>query len=272
LRYFEHRAILDAPDARPVIIELSGQPRHRAANRLKRFQHQACVVLENPVGVVALLRHGPRVAHDDHGQTLLNRFTQAARARLADEEIRELHEEADLRGKTDHRPGRARTRGAQLIGQFGIMAADENQLDVVESPCDPAHRRRSMASEHDDAGRPVRIKLQFAHFDSPIDARASVEIRSYDHSGSPMDSCIVVTRSAGLRDGLLRAANQVLRLQRFDPKMRRRIGEVREDGDIRDPWPCGGQCLIHGAVEIRHQRNDEIRLGSLPITRQLRGE
>jgi len=272
LRDFEHRAILDAPDARTVVFQLIGQPRDGGANRLKRIQYQPGVVLENPVGVVALLRHGPRVAHDDDGQPLLNRFTDAARARLADEEIRELHEEADLRREADHRPGRARTRGAQLIGQFAVMAADQNQLDVVESSCDPAHRRRPMAAEHDDAGRPVRIELQFAHLGTPVEGRGPVEIRSDDHAGGPVDARIVVARRAGLRDGLRRAANQMLRLQRFDPKMRRRIGEVREDGDIGNPRPGSGQRLIHGAIEIRHQRHHEIRLGSLPMTRQLRGD
>ena len=97
LRYFKYRAILDAPDTRAIILELRGQPHDGAANALERVEHHPGVVLQHPLGVIALLRHGPGIAHHDHGQPLLNRFADAAGTRLADEEIGELHEVADMR-------------------------------------------------------------------------------------------------------------------------------------------------------------------------------
>jgi hypothetical protein len=97
LRYLEYRAIVDACDVRSILGEARGESRNGAADGVERIEHQSDLVLQHPVGVVAFLRHGPRIAHHDDGQALLNRFADAAGAGLADEEIGELHEVADLR-------------------------------------------------------------------------------------------------------------------------------------------------------------------------------
>jgi hypothetical protein len=102
-RYFEYRAVLHAADAGAVRLEAA---RHRVdarADRLERIQHYADAVLLHPLRVVALLRHGPRVAHDDDRQLLLDGLADAAGSRLADEEVAQLHEIADVRGKSDDR-------------------------------------------------------------------------------------------------------------------------------------------------------------------------
>jgi len=61
----------------------------------------------------------------------------------------------------------------------------------------------------------------------------------------------------------------MLGLMRFDPKVRRRIREIRHDRHIGGIRPRRGQSLEHGAVEIRHQRNHQIRLSGSPVTLQL---
>jgi hypothetical protein len=102
-RYFEYRSVLHATDAGAVRLEPA---RHRVdalADRFERIQHDADAVLLHPLRVVALLRHGPGVAHDDDGQLLLDGFADAAGPGLADEEIAQLHEIADVRGKSDDR-------------------------------------------------------------------------------------------------------------------------------------------------------------------------
>ncbi len=96
-RYFEYGTILNARDTGAIVVEAARHRRHSAADGLEGIQHDSRVVLLHPIGVVAFLGHGPRVAHHDDGQALLNGFADAAGTRLADEEIAQLHEIADLR-------------------------------------------------------------------------------------------------------------------------------------------------------------------------------
>ena len=88
-----------------MLVEAADDRRYAAADVLEGIQHDSGIVFFHPIGVVALLQHGPCVAHHDDGQALLNGFADAAGTRLADEEVGELHEIADLRGKPDDGPG-----------------------------------------------------------------------------------------------------------------------------------------------------------------------
>ncbi len=151
----------------------------------------------------------------------MNGFADAAGTGLADEEIAQLHEVTDLRGKADHHAGRPRAHRAYFIGQRRIVAADQNELRIVEALGDTTHHLRSMTAEHDDARRSIRIELQLAPLGAPVDFQGPVEIGADDHSRGRMDARGVVTGGAGLFDCLGSPANQVLRLMRLDPKMRR---------------------------------------------------
>src|SRR5712675_529131 len=102
---FEDGAILDARDPRAQFREAGDDFIDARANVLEGIQHDAGAGLRHPLGVVALLRHGPGVVDHDDRQSLLNGFADTAGAGFADEEIAELHEVADLRGKADHEPG-----------------------------------------------------------------------------------------------------------------------------------------------------------------------
>jgi hypothetical protein len=104
-RYFEYRAILNARDAGAIVVEAARDRRYAAGDGLEGIQHDPGVVFLHPIRVVAFLQHGPGVTHHDDGQALLNRFADAAGARLADEEIAQVHEVTDLRGKPDHDAG-----------------------------------------------------------------------------------------------------------------------------------------------------------------------
>jgi hypothetical protein len=111
-RYFEYGAVLNARDAPAIVLEAARYFRYAAGDGLEGVQHDSGVVFLHPLRVVALLRHGPRIAHHDDGQPLLNGFADAAGTRLADEEIAQLHEITDLRGKPDHGAGGARAHRA----------------------------------------------------------------------------------------------------------------------------------------------------------------
>jgi hypothetical protein len=100
------------------------------------------------------------------------------------------------------------------------VAADQNELRIVEPLRDATHHLRSMSAEHDDAGRSIWVELQLEPLGPPIDVERPVEIRANDHSGGRMNARLVVAGGSGLPDRFGGTANQMLRLIRLDPKMR----------------------------------------------------
>jgi hypothetical protein len=64
---FEYRAVLNARDAGAILIHPRGQRGYAVADGSEGVQHDACAALLHPFGIVALLRHGPRISHDDDG-------------------------------------------------------------------------------------------------------------------------------------------------------------------------------------------------------------
>jgi hypothetical protein len=138
-RDFENRSILNASNAGAILIHVAGYRHYAAADSFEGVQNDSGLVFPQPLGVVALLRHGPRVAHDNHGESLLNGFADTAGTRLADEKVAELHEIANVRGKPDHDSRRRRAHRPQFIRQRGIVAANHNELCIVEALCNAAH-------------------------------------------------------------------------------------------------------------------------------------
>jgi hypothetical protein len=114
-RNFEYCAILNARDAGAILVHARRQRRYALAHGAEGVEHDAGTALLHPFGVVALLRHGPHIAHHDDGQPLLYGFADAARPGLADEEIAELHEIANLRRESDDGAGRGAVHCAQFI-------------------------------------------------------------------------------------------------------------------------------------------------------------
>ena len=66
----------------------------------KTVQHDSHFIFHNPLGVVALLWQRPGIAFDDHRQFHVNRFADAARARLANKKIGEMHITVHVGGET----------------------------------------------------------------------------------------------------------------------------------------------------------------------------
>jgi hypothetical protein len=111
IRNFEYRAIFDVCDGGAIIIQAARDFGHALTNVFEGVQHDSGVTLLHPFGVVSLLRHGPCISHHDDRQPLLHGFADTARTGFADKEIAELHEVADLTGKSNHgagSPGRHR--------------------------------------------------------------------------------------------------------------------------------------------------------------------
>ena len=69
---------------------------------------------------------------------------------------------------------------------------------------------------------------------------------------------VVVPHGAGLRDGAIGAANEILLLP-LDPEVRRIIGEIGQYRHQRNARQRLAQALAHGAVKIGHQRHHQIR-------------
>jgi hypothetical protein len=65
-RNFEYCPVLNARDASAIIIDAGGQIADSGTNFLEGIQHHSHAVFLHPLGVVAFLRHGPRIAHHHH--------------------------------------------------------------------------------------------------------------------------------------------------------------------------------------------------------------
>src|ERR1700730_7960784 len=66
----------------------------------KTWKHNTHAILEQPLGVVALLRHGSCVALNDYGKIELQSFADAARSGLPDEKVGKGHEIVHVRSKS----------------------------------------------------------------------------------------------------------------------------------------------------------------------------
>jgi hypothetical protein len=64
---FEYRAVLNARDTGAILVHPRGQRGYAVADRSEGVEHDTGAALLHPFGVVPLLRHGPRIAHDDDG-------------------------------------------------------------------------------------------------------------------------------------------------------------------------------------------------------------
>ena len=62
----------------------------------KAAEHQADLLLLDPIRVVPLVRHGPGISLHDDRQALDQRLADAAGARLADEKVGQFHIERNL--------------------------------------------------------------------------------------------------------------------------------------------------------------------------------
>src|SRR5882757_597838 len=221
LRNLEYGAILNARDARTKFREARDDFIDAVVNVLEGIEHDAGAVLLNPLGVVALLRHGPGIVDDDDRQALLYGFADAPGARLADEEIAEVHEVADLWCKADHEPGRPRGHGHQPLCKGRIVAADQYELRVLEPSRNALHGFRPVSAEQNDAGGPIRVQLQLEALGAPIAARFLVEVRPHDHAGRGVNLARPIAQRACLRHRFAGTAYEMLRLARLDPKVRR---------------------------------------------------
>jgi len=207
---FEHGPIVEGRDHSAIIAETIDDLGDAGSNHAKRIQHDADAVLAHPFGVIALLGHRQSIFHDDDRQPEMNGLADAARSRLADEEIAELHVMADLGREAEHEPRRICGNRPQLLGQGRVMSANQDQLRVGKPTGDAAHDARSMAAKQDDTGRQRRVETESPHFRTPIDRHRAIEIGTDDHARGRVNAVRRATLRTRLRHGLGRAANEML--------------------------------------------------------------
>src|SRR5579871_5754352 len=87
------------------------------------LERDAQAVLNQPLGVVTLLRHRRSVAFGNYRQMELQGFADASGAGLPDEEIGERHVIVNLRGEALDEDALLQWQGAQLVGELDIVAA-----------------------------------------------------------------------------------------------------------------------------------------------------
>ena len=69
----------------------------------------------------------------------------------------------------------------------------------------------------------------------------------------------ILTHRARLLYGFLRAGNDILVFDRFNPKARGKIGQVRDDGHERPPGIDACPTFANLAVEMRNDGDKEVR-------------
>ena len=106
---------------------------------------------------------------------------------------------------------------------------------------------------------------------APIEVRLLVEVRTNDHAGRGVHLAVPVAHGARLGHRLWRAADEVLRLARLDPKMRRKVRKVGDDGHVGRLRACGGERFVHGPIEVRNDRYHHVRSGLAPVPPQAAG-
>ena len=77
-----------------------------------------------------------------------------------------------------------------------------------------------------------------------------IEAGTKNHAGGTEDAILRVAQGARLFHRFRSSANEVLILPWFHPEMRRIIGEVGQDRDVRRAGARRAQALAHRAVEI----------------------
>ncbi len=124
-----------------VVKPLGGGAEPRIGGGLEQFvnyprnppevrQYDADTLLANPLGVVAFLRERPGIALHNHRQPHGHRLADAARPRLADEVIRELHVARHFLGEAFDENRRAARKRPQPRRQLLVVTANQHKLPV----------------------------------------------------------------------------------------------------------------------------------------------
>jgi hypothetical protein len=122
----------------PVTIRLQ-QLGHRFANSVETIDHQPHLLLPNPLGVITLMHHGAPIAFDNDGQIHGQRFADAPRTRLADEEIRQAHEVGNFPREAFHMHGNVRVHRAEGIERGLVPPAQHDELYARARPVQSAN-------------------------------------------------------------------------------------------------------------------------------------
>ncbi len=99
-----------------------------------------------------------------------------------------------------------------------------------------------------------------------------MEVRVQHHATGAMHALGRVAGGDGLRCRALRATDEVLHLFALDPESRRTIREIGQQRDERHPRVDQPQRLEHHPIEVRHQRDHQVRLTAAPVIRKQRTE
>jgi len=225
----------------------------------------------DPLRVVALLGQGFAVALDNHGQMELKRFADGSGAGLADEKVRERHVVLHVGSESLDQHWPSRLQGLERRGEFLVVSADHDQLDVGSAPVqvlgDVNHHSRPVAAEKDDAGWTIGIETVTFPLRSAIDYGFFVKARLQYHARSLEDSVIGVSHREGLLPGPLAAGDDELRL-RFNPEARWEIRQVSQQSHKWSPVVTSPQAFSQGAVEMWNNRKDQIRRMLSPVCLQ----
>src|SRR5208337_1077113 len=203
-------------------------------------------------------------------------FADAARTRLADEKIRQLHVVGNFLREADTAERIGQLHTLDTLAQLVIVTAYEDVLSLqpgnFDSPGDSCHLARSITAEHHDAGRQFWVKPYPDALGFTAKLHRTIELGTHDHSRGAKYTLGGMTHSYRLFLRTSSIANQVLPLA-FDPEVRRAVGQVGKNSYHWSVAPSPHrvrlpQALQNRVIEVRDHRNHKVGPRVLPITRQ----
>src|SRR5947209_4567088 len=96
----------------------------------------------------------------------------------------------------------------------------------------------------------------------------TIKLRAQNHAAYQAHTFRWMTEIVRLLQGALGTTNEVLVRLLLHPEMRRIIGQISKNCDEWRVRPSAPETLIQGAVEVRNQRDDQIRFRAGPVFRE----
>ena len=179
-----------------------------------------------------------------------------------------MHVVGDFAGEAFNERGKIGLGFLQPFFQIIVFPADQDQLQrqvcFRQRAGDFDHPFRTFAAKQDETRGKLGVETQPAPFLFTVVIHELVEARPQNHAAGEEDAILGVPQRIGLPGSFGVPQMKVLWL-RLDPKMRRKIRQVRQDRHHRSFGQAVAQALKQSAIEVGDQRNNQIRLRLLPI-------
>src|SRR5580704_13682308 len=151
----------------------------------------------------------------------------------------------------------------KFLSQLLVASTDHDQLQrqsrFLKPLDDVVHRLRSKAAKEQHPSRQIRLESQLMSQSNRVRMIGHVEIRSQYHPGRRKNVVSPFAYPLRLFNGALGAADYILLRDRFDPEVRRKVGQIRNQREERPPRMSFTPGFGDFTVEVRNNRYQKVR-------------